>query len=334
MLDGLFRFESPWLLLAAPFALAAAWWMGRRRARGDARLLLPDSVSRLALAGGFWLRVQRALPVVRAVVLLLLVVAVARPQSGSRLETLSTEGVDIVVALDNSLSMQAEDFKPKNRLEVAKQTVADFVAGRPNDRIGLVVFAGLAATRCPLTIDHEMFLQFLEPVDFTFPDDARTAIGMGLATAVNRLRSSKAKSKVVVLVTDGRNNAGQLEPSAAAEAAAALGIKVYTVGIGTEGLAPFPQDTPFGRRYVQQPADLDEDLLTEIAEKTEGRYFRATDPEALREVFGTIDELETTETETRVRVLYTDLFHLALLPALLLLLLERVLANTRLRTIP
>ena len=330
----MFRLASPWALALLPAALAAGWWMARRGQRGGARLLLAGAAARLMLPRSPWVALEKALLVLRTGALVLIVVALARPQAGSRLETVATEGVDIVVALDNSQSMQAEDFRPKNRLEVAKRTVAEFVDGRPRDRIGLVVFAGLAATRCPLTLDREMFRQFLDPVEITLPDDQGTAVGMGLATAVNRLRSSKAKSKVVVLVTDGRNNTGQLGPEAAADAARALRIKVYTVGVGTEGLAQLPVDTRFGRRYVQQPLDLDEELLGRIAEITGGRYFRATDPEGLREVFATIDELETTETESRVRVLYTELFHLALFPALVLLAVERLAASTRLRRIP
>ncbi len=329
----IFRFATPWMLALAPVAIAAAWWMARRRTRGDARLPLPGAATRLTLRSP-WIAVDRLLPAARAAVLLLLVAALARPQAGSRLETVTTEGVDIVVALDNSRSMLAEDFRPKNRLEVAKRTVAEFVAGRPHDRIGLVVFGGLAATRCPLTLDHEMFVQFLESVEITFPDDNGTAIGMGLATAVNRLRSSEAKSRVVVLVTDGRNNAGQLGPEAAAEAARALGLKVYAIGVGTEGEAPYPVDGPLGRQYVRIPADIDEELLRSIASATGGEYFRATDPESLRQVFEIIDSMEKTEIESRVRVLYTELFPLLLGPALLLLALERLAGATRLRRIP
>jgi len=255
----------------------------------------------------------------------------ARPQAGSRIETISTFGVDIVVALDVSSSMSAEDFRPRNRLEVAKRTVERFIDGRSNDRVGLVVFAGLAVTRCPLTQDHAMLKQFLSEVDFAPTDQDGTALGMGLAAAVNRLRDSDARSKVVVLVTDGRNNQGQIGPQAAAEAARAMGIKVYAVGVGTEGEAPVPVG---GGRYVLQRVELDEPLLREIAELTGGEYFRAADAEALATVFARIDELEATEIESRVRVLYTELFHLALLPGLALLGLERLLLATRLRRIP
>jgi Ca-activated chloride channel family protein len=230
--------------------------------------------------------------------------------------------------------MKAEDF-PGNRLAEAKRVVQRFIAGRPSDRIGLVIFAGLAVTRCPLTLDHQMLLQFVDRVDFAPEDQDGTALGMGLAAGVNRLRKSDARSKVVVLVTDGRNNRGQIGPRAAAEAARAIDIHVYPVGVGTDGEAPVPVDRgPLGKRYVMQRVDLDEPLLTEIAAQTNGRYFRATDAEGLAEVFRTIDDLEQTEIESRVRLLHTELFHLALLPALTLLAVERMLLGTRLKRIP
>jgi Ca-activated chloride channel family protein len=266
--------------------------------------------------------------------MVLVVVAIARPQTGAREETSSTHGVDIVIALDISGSMRAMDFEP-DRLAVARRTVSEFIAGRPSDRIGLVTFAALATTRCPLTLDQAMLQQFLDAVDFAPPEEDGTALGMGLAAATNRLRKSQARSKVVVLVTDGRNNRGQIGPEAAAEAARALDVRVYTVGVGSEGMAPVPvDDGRFGTRYVMQELDLDEELLVSIADRTGGEYFRATDPEGLRVVFETIDELEKTEIESRVRVLYDEKFAHALLPALALLLLEGVFVTTRLRRVP
>jgi Ca-activated chloride channel family protein len=329
------RFATPWALALLPVAVAAAWWMARGRARRSARLSLPGAADLSAIARSSWVRVDRALPWARGAVLVLVVVALARPQSGAREETVSTEGVDIVVALDNSGSMRCEDFRPLNRLAVAKRTVADFAEGRQADRIGLVVFSAIATTRCPLTLDHAMLRGFLDDVDFTPQEEDGTAIGLGLATAANRLRSSSARSKVVVVVTDGRNNRGQIGPEAAAEAAKALGVRVYTVGVGTEGEAPYPAyDGPLGKRYVMLREDLDEPLLKRIASATGGAYFRATDPEALRQVFAKIDALEKTRIESRVRVLYTELFPLALVPAGLLFLGEALLAATRLRRIP
>ena len=329
------RLATPWLLLALPVVLFAAWRMARRRGSGDARLALPRAESRRSIGGSGWARLERGLPWLRGLILVLLVVSAARPQSGERLESVSTLGVDIVVALDVSGSMRAEDFTPKNRLEVARRTVASFVEGRPSDRLGLVVFAATATTRCPLTQDQQMLLTFLDQVEFAPPEQDGTAIGLGLATAVNRLRDSNAKSKIVVLVTDGVNNAGQVGPQAAAEAARAFDVKVYTIGVGSEGLVPIPVDLgPMGRRTVMQEVELDEELLQEIADTTDGQYFRATDPEGLARVFETIDEMETTEIESQVRVLYSELFLIILLPALFLLMLERLLVSTRLRRLP
>lgn len=330
----MFRLASAWFLLLVPVAAAAAWSLARRRRRRDARLALPGAAIRLRIGTSPWQQLERSLPWLRGLALLLIVFALARPQAGTRLETVSTFGVDIVIALDVSHSMKAEDF-PGNRLEEAKRTVQRFVNGRAGDRIGLVAFASLAVTRCPLTLDHQMLLQLLDRVDFAPAEQDGTALGMGLAAAVNRLRRSDARSRVVVLVTDGRNNRGQIGPQAAAEAARAVGVRVYPVGVGTDGEAPVPVATgPGGTRYLMQRVDLDEPLLREIAERTDGRYFRATDAEALADVFDTIDELEQTEIESRVRVLHTELFHYALLPALALLALERLLLGTRLKRIP
>jgi len=327
----MFRFAAPWMLALLPVVVAATWALARRRSRGDARLPLPEAAHRLEIPRSAWQGIERTMPWLRGVVLILLVICLARPQSGARVENVSTFGVDIVVALDISGSMRAEDFQPKNRLEVAKMTVEEFILGRPSDRLGLVVFASLAATRSPLTLDHEMLRDFLEDVDFAPSDQEGTAIGLGLATALNRLRESEARSKVVVLVTDGRNNSGQIGPKAAAEAAQALDVRVHTIGVGSDGEVPIPVG-PLGRRYVR--IELDEELLRELAQSTGGQYFRATDAEGLREVFATIDELEKTEIESKVRVVYSEIFPKFLVPAILLFLFERMLLSTRLRRLP
>jgi len=305
--------------------------MARRRTDADARMALPRAEQGVRLAHSAWVRFDRLMPWFRALVLLALLLALARPQSGARVETVSTFGVDIVVALDISGSMRAEDFQPKNRLEVARQTVERFVEGRPSDRIGLVIFASVAATRSPLTLDHEMLKQFLNELDFAPPDRDGTALGNGLATAVNRLRESEARSKVVVLVTDGRNNSGQIGPKAAAEAASALDVKVYTIGVGSDGEVPISLGGR-GRRFVR--FELDEELLQEIGDITGGRYFRATDATELQEVFDIIDGLEKTEIQSNVRVVYHELFPVFLLAAFTLFLFERLLQVTRLRRIP
>lgn len=328
------RLAAPWALLLLPPVLAASWWMARRRSRSDARLTLPAAAVKMRLTGSGWQWLERSLPALRGLVLVLIVTALARPQAGTKVESVSTFGVDIVVALDVSQSMMTEDF-PGNRLAEAKRVVERFVKGRKSDRIGLVVFADLAVTRSPLTLDHEMLLSFLSEVDFAPSEQGGTALGMGLASAVNRLRKSDARSKIVVLVTDGRNNRGQIGPQAAAEAARAIGVRVYPVGVGTDGEAPIPLNLGRGRTsYRLQRSELDEPLLREIAEHTDGRYFRATDAAGLAQVFDSIDALEQTEIESEVRLLHTELFHLALIPGSLLFALERLLVGTRLRRIP
>jgi Ca-activated chloride channel family protein len=325
------RFAAPWVfLLVLPVLLVVTVYYRRRRS-GDARILLPRTAERARQSVTPWLGLDRLMPWLRGLVLLLIVVALARPQAGERITSVSTFGVDIVIALDISGSMRAEDFQPSNRLVVARQTVERFIADRPTDRIGLVVFASLAATRSPLTQDHEMLGQFLDEIDFAPPETDGTAIGNGLATALNRLRESEAKSKVVVLVTDGRNNAGQIGPIAAAEAASALGVTVYTIGVGTDGEVPIPGGA-FGRRMVR--IELDEDLLREIADITDGQYFRATAADELEQIFVTIDEMEKTEISSNVRVVYSEHFEKFLWPALLLFMFERLLVTTRLRRLP
>jgi Ca-activated chloride channel family protein len=329
------RLATPWALALLPIAGAAIWLLIRRSKGDGPRIAFPDVEGIARLPVSPWVRFERALPWLRGGAIALTIVALARPQAGASLTTLSSKGVDITVSLDISGSMRCEDTRPRNRLSVAKECLARFVKGRPSDRLGLVAFGSIAATRCPLTLDHEMLLRFIESIDFAPPGEDRTALGMGLATAVNRMRPSKAKSKVVVLVTDGKNNAGQLGPEPAAEAARALGVKVYTVGVGSQGEVECPVDDPrMGRHYVTVQQDLDEDLLSRIATTTGGRYFRASDADGMVRAFEAIDKLERTETESRIRMLYTEKFMLALLPAGLLLALELLAAGTRLQRIP
>jgi len=331
----MFRFASAWILLLLPLALLTAFWVARRRKRGDARLALPQAAILLPKVASPWVMIEALLPWLRGAILLLLVLGMARPQSGSRIETTSTFGVDIVVVQDTSESMRGEDFAPNNRLVASKASIRSFIEGRTNDRVGLVAFGSLATTRCPLTLDHEMLLQMLDDVDFSPRDEGGTAIGMGLATAVNRLRDSTARSRVVVLLTDGANNEGQIGPEAAAEAAKALGVRVYTIGVGSTGQVPLTVQDRRGRRYVQmQYFELDEELLQSIADTTGGQYFNVRDSGAMESVFETIDALEKTEIESRERVLYRELFAWMLFPAVGLLFIERTLAATRLRRIP
>ncbi len=329
------RLASPWVLWLLPLAGAVIWRWSRRLRSGGARIDFPEAEGLARLPMSPWVRIERALPWLRGGAIVLTVVALARPQAGSTLTTVSSNGVDITIALDISGSMRCEDTRNKNRLVVAKDCITRFVAGRPEDRLGLVVFGSVATTRCPLTLDHDMLTEFVAAVDFAPPGEDRTAVGMGLATAVNRMRTSTAKSKVVVLVTDGRNNAGQLGPESAAEAARALGVKVYTIGVGSEGAVPCLVDDPQGgRRYIEVQADFDEVILKKIATTTGARYFRALDADGFAEAFTEIDALEKTERESRVRMLYTEKFMQALVPAGLLLAFELLLASTRLRRIP
>jgi Ca-activated chloride channel family protein len=272
--------------------------------------------------------------VLRLIVLALVILGLARPQSGRREMEVKSEGIDIVIALDISGSMKAEDFRPDNRLHVAKDVAQEFVRGRRGDRIGLIVFASTSFTQCPLTLDRDVVLSLLEKVDFGAIDDG-TAIGTAIANGVNRLRRSDAKSKVMILLTDGRNNAGKIDPLTAAALAETESVKVYTIGVGTEGDAPYPVDDPvFGRRYVRIPASVDEDTLRKIAAATGGAYFRATTPEMLASVFEQIDKLEKTEIKTSEWVEYRELEAGFALPAFLLLVVEVVLSRLWLRRVP
>lgn len=328
------RLAFPWALVLLPLAPLAAWWMMRRRRTVDPRAAFPEARALALIAPSPWARIAGALPWMRGAAIALVVVALARPQSGTSTTTISSLGIDVVIALDVSGSMRCEDTRSKNRLSVAKRAIDAFVDGRPGDRIGLVSFAAVAATRCPLTLDHAMLDRFVSEVDFAPAGQDGTALGMGLASAVNRLRASKAKSKVVVLVTDGKNNAGAIGPEAAMEAAKALGIRVYTIGVGSKGVVPCLVVGPQGTHYVPFQADLDEALLQRIAHETGGRYWRATDAKGLMDAFHEINTLEKTESHTKVRVVYTERFAWALAPAGLLLGLELLLVGTRLRRLP
>lgn len=270
--------------------------------------------------------------VLRCLAVALLIVVLARPQSTSSWQDVTTEGIDIVMALDISGSMKAEDFKP-NRLEAAKKVAKKFIQQRPNDRLGLVVFAGESFTQCPLTTDHSVILNLFNDVESGMLQDG-TAIGMGLATSVKRLKESEAISKVVILLTDGDNNSGSIAPATAAEIAKEFGVRVYTIGVGTRGTAPMPFTDPFGRtRYQDMEVKINEELLTRIADMTDGKYFRATDNESLEQVYQEIDELEKSKIDvTEYRKRKEEFLPFAI-AALLLLALEVLLKNTLLRSI-
>ena len=268
----------------------------------------------------------------RMLALALLILALARPQSPNNWKDVSTEGIDIVIAMDISGSMLAEDFKP-NRLEAGKDVAAEFINDRPDDRLGLVVFSGRSFTQCPLTSDHESLLNLFRSVKSGMIDDG-TAIGEGLATAVNRLKDSDAKSKVIILLTDGVNNAGVLDPYTAAEIAQTFNLRVYTVGIGTRGKAPYPVQTPFGTQYQNVDVEIDEALLQHISELTGGKYFRATDKNKLREIYKEIDMLEKTKFLVREYKRKDERYFPFLLAGVLLAFSEYFLRMTFFRYIP
>ncbi len=276
---------------------------------------------------------MRHLPfVLRLIAIALLIVVVARPQSVSSWEETETQGIDIVLALDVSGSMLSQDLQP-DRLQAAKRVAAEFVTDRQNDNIGLVVFAGESFTQCPLTTDHKVLLNLLNEIEFGLIEDG-TAIGLGLATSVNRLKDSESDSKVVILLTDGTNNRGQVAPLTAADMARSYGIRVYTVGVGTKGMAPTPVQTPFGVRMQNLPVDIDERTLTEIAAMTGGQYFRAEDTEGLRQVYEEIDEMEKYLISVQNVTQRKEMFLPFGLGALALILIELLLRRTWLRTIP
>jgi Ca-activated chloride channel family protein len=329
------QLHDPWLLgllALLPLALRAT----RRQQPPAVRYPLVEAV-RSAGAGRRtrWLWLSGAL---RALAFVLLVLALARPQLGKAASQIYTEGIDIVLAVDISGSMLAEDFtvdgRRANRLEAVKSVVRTFLAKRQGDRAGLVLFAARPYTQCPLTLDHGWLLQNLDRAEVGLIEDG-TAIGSALATAVSRLEESDAKSKIVILLTDGQSNAGKVTPLTAAEAAKALGYKVYTIGAGTRGLAPYPDRDLFGNKvYRPMQVDVDEDTLKRIADLTGGRYFRATDTASLEEIYAEIDRLEKSPYQGLQYLEYDELYPWLALPAFLLLAVESVLGATWLRVLP
>lgn len=331
----MFRFANPEylaLFILIPLVLFY-YWKRRPRMAGRMKFSTVRHLKKVPIS--LRQRLQKYLFLLRLIVLSLLIIGLARPQSGSKQEEIITEGIDIVLALDVSSSMLAEDFKPENRLGASKEVAKEFISGRTNDPIGLVIFGGEAFSQCPLTLDYGVLMQILDQTDIAPAEWDGTAIGNGLATAVARLKDSKAESKVAILLTDGENNAGEVDPITAAQVAQTYDIRVYTIGVGSRGTAPIPRVDPlFGKRYVQVPVSIDEDLLQRIAATTEGKYFRATNTEKLREIYAEIDQLEKTKIEVKEFTKYTELFINYAGIALLVLLLEVILANTYLRKLP
>ncbi|AUR48026.1 aerotolerance-related membrane protein BatA [Porphyromonas gingivalis TDC60] len=321
--------ELLWLLILLP--LIATWYILQAR-KTSATMTISSLKPFEGGRRGSRVYLRHSLPILRALSVGFLIIALARPQNTNSWQKDSIEGIDIMLAMDVSGSMQAMDFKP-NRLEAAKDVAISFINNRPNDNIGMVTFAGESFTQCPLTTDHTVLLNMVQDLQMGVLDDG-TAIGMGLATAVNRLKDSKAKSRVVILLTDGSNNMGDITPRMAADIARTFGIRVYTVGVGTRGEAPFPIQTEFGVRIQNVPVDIDEPTLDGIAEVSGGKYFRAVDNETLNEIYKEIDKLEKTRLMTKSFKAYEEKYFVYALIAFLLLLTEFLLRNTLLRSNP
>ncbi|MCP9611881.1 vWA domain-containing protein [Coprobacter tertius] len=316
------------LLLLIP---AIAWYIFKqKKAQAALQVSTTQPFDKLPRSWKFYLR--HFLFFLRMVVIASIIIVLARPQSTDSWENQTREGVDIVVTLDISTSMLARDFKP-DRIQAAKDVAAQFITGRPNDNIGLVIFAGESFTMCPMTTDHAALLNLLREVNPGMIEDM-TAIGDGLATAINRIKDGPAKSKTIILLTDGTNNAGDISPLTAAEIAKQFGIRVYTIGVGTQGMAEYPVQTPYGVMYEKAEVKIDETTLRQIAAETDGKYFRATNKSVLKDIFQEIDKLEKTKLSVKEYSRREENYMPWALLAFILLGAEILLRNTVLRNIP
>ena len=328
-----FRFEDPWLLLillSLPILIL--------RERTIASVINYSSLASLKAVSQHHSKIKAMVPIIlRFLAITLFIIAFARPQEGHKRTEILSQGVDIVLAIDTSGSMQALDFKKNEtqvtRLSVVKDVGAEFVKNRETDRIGMVVFGANAFTQCPLTLDQNILLSFLNKLKIGMAGDA-TAIGSAIGISARRLKDLKSKSKVIILLTDGRNNSGAISPLQAAEIAKSLGIKVYTIGVGKRGKAPFLVDSIFGKRLIYQNVDIDEEVLNKISKMTDAKYFRATDLKSLKDIYKQIDLLEKSEVKSIDHSEHKELFHYFLIPGLILLLTEIVFSNSFLRRLP
>jgi Ca-activated chloride channel homolog len=328
------HFANPKLLLLLLVIPLLVWRYLRRLRQGQGSLRFASTLAFEGMRPSWTVRAQHVLFAVSMLALTLTITALARPQKGTQAEDVLTEGVDIVIALDSSGSMAAEDFEPRNRFYVAKIVAGKFVEGLRHDRAGLVVFAAKALTRCPLTVDYGALQNVLNATELGIIEDG-TAIGNALATCLNRLRDSKAKSKVIVLVTDGVNNRGEIQPIDAAEISKTLGVKIYTIGVGSTGMARMPINDPvYGKVYADVQVEIDEDSLKRIASITGGLYYHATDRPSLEKIFQDIGRLEKTEIEVKSYTHYSERFAEFLLPALALVLIGTIASFTRFSKVP
>ena len=316
------------LLLLIPYAI----WYIMKRKNAEASLRVSDTRVYAHAPKSYKNYLLHVPFVLRIIALVMLVIVLARPQSTNSWQNSEIEGIDIMMAIDVSTSMLAEDLKP-NRLEAAKEVAAEFINGRPDDNIGITLFAGESFTQCPLTVDHAVLLNLVKDIKCGLIEDG-TAVGMGIANAVTRLKNSKAKSKVIILLTDGTNNRGDISPLTAAEIAKSFGIRIYTIGVGTNGTAPYPYPIGGTVQYVNLPVEIDEKTLTQIAGITEGDYFRATSNSKLKEVYEQIDKLEKTKLNVKQYSKREEEYRWFALVAFLCVLVEVLLRNTILKKIP
>ena len=316
------------LLLLIPYIV----WYILKHKKNNATLQMSDTNIYSDIKKSYKIYLLHAPFILRIIVLSLVILILARPQTTNNWQNSEVEGIDIMLAIDVSTSMLAEDLKP-NRLEAAKDVAAEFISGRPNDNIGITLFAGESFTQCPLTVDHTVLLNLFQSINSGIVEDG-TAVGMGIANAVSRLKDSKAKSKVIILLTDGTNNKGDISPLTAADIAKSFGIRVYTIGVGTNGMAPYPLQVAGTIQYINTPVEIDEKTLTQIAITTNGNYFRATNNSKLKEVYKEIDKLERTKLNVKQYSKRHEEYQWFALIALLFLLLEFYLRNSILKKIP
>jgi len=325
-------FHNPEYLFLLLLLVPVVFWYIWEMQKSDASLQISSHRNLLQFPPSRKIKFRHSLFVLRTLAMASIIIALARPQASNSWRTQNTEGIDIMMTLDLSGTMMAEDLKP-NRLEAAKSVASEFILARPSDNIGLVVFARQSFTQCPLTIDHAVLINLFNSVNYGLIDDG-TAIGLGLANAVNRIKDSKAKSKVIILLTDGSNNCGDIAPITAAEIAKTFGVRIYTIGVGTRGIVNIPVQTPMGTQYQQMQSEFDAKSLQDIANLTGGKYYNATDNRKLRQIYQDIDKLEKTKISVQQYSKKEEQFYVFALLAFIFLTLEILLRNTIFRRIP